>query len=154
MPHPGTFPPMVISVAAFLKRREPWLRHAKREQLLQLVNWYWRDGRVGVVRREGRIVAVALARASADLRETRANPWYHDEQGNVVWVEHIAATTPEGVPVLFGLAAQRFGKREAYAGEVFKRGGELRMLPSAIIERIAGGQIHGFTINSRPTSGT
>lgn len=135
--HPA---PIIISIAAFLKRREPWLRHAPREHLLSFIEWYWRDARVGVVREAGRIVAVALARATSDLARTKAEPYYHDEAGRIVWLDHIASRHPQGIPHLLAQARQRFGEREAYAGDVFKREGELRMLPQRLIERlIAGG---------------
>ena len=131
--------PIIISIAAFLKRREPWLRHATREHLLGFVTWYWRDARVGVVREAGRIVAVALARATSDLARTKADPWYHDEAGRIVWLDHIASRHPSGIAHLRAQARRRFGEREAYAGEVFKRDGELRMLPQKLVERIIAG---------------
>lgn len=153
MSAPRPIPPLLVSVAAFLKRHEPWLRHTPRTNLLNFIEWYWRDGRVGIVRENGRIVAVALARATSDPEQTRMCSYYHDEQGKIVWIDHIASRHPAGIAILLRHAIQRFGPREAFAGEVFKREGQLRMLPFRIVERFSqtGDTPHGLPLNSCAT---
>lgn len=126
----------ITSVAAFLKRRLPVMRHEPRAKLLSYVGWYWRDARIGVIRDGHKILAVALARGINDAAEAE-QPYFHDERGRIVWIDHIASVHPDGVPLLLSQAMQRFGPREAFAGHVFKRDGELRMLPWRAVERLA-----------------
>lgn len=145
--------PTMISAAAFLKRREPWLRHARRELLLPFVEWYWRDARAGIVCDGRRIVAIALARCVDDVAEARHDPYLHRPEGRIVWVDHIASTHVLGIPLLLRQALDRFGPREAFSGEVFKRDGELRMLPLRIVERLAETALHGFTLHPGGTGG-
>lgn len=141
----------IISVAAFLKRHLPGLRPWPRETLLPYVEWYWRDARVGVVRDGPRILAVALARCIDDPAQAKQT-YHHDEHGRLVWVEHIASTHPQGVALLLQIAMQRFGPREAFAGDVFKREGELRMLPWRTVERLTAGIPHEFNQSPRTTA--
>lgn len=126
----------IISVAAFMKRHLPTLRRVPRKRLLDYVGWYWRDARAAVVWSGGRIVAVALARSMHTLEDAKRD-YFHDEAGPLVWVDHIVSKHPLGVAILLQNAMQRFGPREAFAGEVFKREGELRMLPWKAVERLA-----------------
>lgn len=139
--------PTIISAAAFLKRREPWLRHATRARLLDFIGWYWRDARVGIVCDGAKILAIALARCVDDVAEARRDPFLHRPEGRLVWVEHIASVHPLGIPLLLKQALDRFGPREAFSGEVFKRDGELRMLPLRYVERLADIALHGLTLH-------
>lgn len=125
----------MISAAAFMKRHLPGLRPWPRKTLLEYVGWYWRDARVGIVCDGPRIVAIALARCLNDVEQAKQT-YHHDERGRIVWVEHIASVHPLGLPILLRQAMQRFGPREAFAGDVFKREGELRMLPWKTVERL------------------
>lgn len=140
--------PEQIAVAAFLKRHEKWLRHAKREHFLPFIQWYWRDARIGVVRENGRVRAVALVRAVDEVAQAN-EPYFHAEKGRIVWIDHIASCHPLGVPILMRQAMQRFGPREAFAGHVFNRDGELRMLPWQVVERMTKQNDHGLTEHPR-----
>jgi hypothetical protein len=141
--------PSILSVCAFLKRRAPGYRHAKRGPLLEFVGWYWRDARIGIVREHGRIVAVALARCVHDVKEGD-DPFRHDEAAPIVWVDDIVSRHPQGIGLLLQQVRQRFGPREAFAGRVFNRDGELRMLPFRIVDKITTGDLHhGPTQHSR-----
>jgi len=128
--------PTPIQIAAFLKRYSPHWRNTPRERLVPVVEWYHRDARVGVLRSGGNIVAVALARAmhSTDEADT---PYHHDESGKIVWIDNIVSRHPEGISQLLSMAMRRFGPREAFAGHVFNRAGQLRMLPWKTVERLA-----------------
>lgn len=141
-------PPTMLQAAAFLKRWAPGLRKAARADLLLFVLWYWSDGRLGMVRDNGRIVAVALARCVDDVIQA-SDPWFHNEQGKIVWVDDIVSRHPLGIPLLLQQVRRRFGPREAFAGRVFHRDGELRMLPMRIVERLTTGETHhGITLYS------
>jgi len=129
-------PPAEITIAAFIKRHSLVRRHDPREKLLGIVAWYWRDGRLGVLRDQGKIVAVALVRAISDLKQAEI-PYHHEEGGNILWIDDIISRAPCGIAFLLELARQRFGPREAFAGHVFKRRAELRLLPWATVERLA-----------------
>ena len=148
-----TTAPTLIRTAAFLKRWAPGLRHWKRAALLNFVGWYWTDARAGIVHDHGRIVAVALARCVSHLEQADA-PYYHDETAPIVWVDDIVSRHPLGITLLLGQVRQRFGTREAFAGRVFNRDGELRMLPFRVLERFSqppGDSHHGFTLYSSAT---
>lgn len=126
----------LISLAAFFKRHSPGLRHWPRQALLAMLTWYWRDGRVGIVQEKGRIVAAATARCVNDLGEAR-DFWHHNEQGQIVWIQDIASKHPNGIAALLGIAMHRFGPRQAFSGHVFKRNGELRLLPWNTVHRLS-----------------
>ena len=130
-------PPTLISVCAFLKHYATAYRQATRERLLDFVGWYWRDGRVGIVRENGRIVAVAIGRCVQDVTRAQAEPYYHEEAAPIVWIDDIVSRHPHGVGLLFRQAMKRFGPRNAFSGQVFKRAGELRMLPYHCVARLA-----------------
>lgn len=128
--------PAEIAIAAFIKRHSPEWRAEPRARLLAAVAWYNRDGRCGVLRDGGRIVAVALVRA-LDRIEQHAEPWAHHENGPVVWIDNIISRTPCGIGFLVMLAARRFGVRESFAGHVFNRGGDLRLINWRALARLA-----------------
>jgi hypothetical protein len=130
--------PTLISIAAFVSRYSRGLRRAPRARLLPFLTWFWRDARIAVVRCGGRIVGVAFGRC-LDRPEQATNPYYHDEQAKLVWIDDIVCRHPQAVPTLLSLAMQRFGPREAFAGHVFTRNGELRMLPWKTVERLSQG---------------
>jgi hypothetical protein len=129
-------PPTEISIAAFIKRHSAVHRRDTREHLLGIVAWYWRDQRLGVLRNQGKIIAVALVRALTDLKQAET-PYHHDERGQILWIDDIISRAPCGIAFLLDLARQRFGQREAFAGHVFKRRSELRLLPWATVARLA-----------------
>lgn len=126
---------ILVRIAAFLKRHLPAFRHVERTRLITFVAWYWHDGRIGVVTDGTRIVAVALARA-LDRVEDAAHEFHHAENGRIVWLDHVVNRHPHGLTILLRQARQRFGPREAFAGSVFNREGELRMLESRTVERL------------------
>jgi hypothetical protein len=139
----------MITLAAFLKRHLPGARRTSRVDLLKWLAWYWSDARVGIVRENGRIVAVALARCLAEP-EQAADPYFHDEHGRIVWVQDIVSLHPQGVASLIQTLVRRFGKREALAGQVLNRDGELRKLPwNHVLRFFNGGNSHGLTEHSR-----
>lgn len=145
-------PPTLISTAAFLKRQALGFRREPREKLLPFLNWYWKDGRIGIVREGPRILAVAVARCLAAIEQAN-EPYHHEDTGEIVWIDAIASRHPLGIPFLLRQAQLRFGPRRAYAGHVFKRDGELRMLPTKTVERLTMNlQHHGITIYSGATA--
>lgn len=145
--------PTMIQIAAFLKRYCPGLRSVPRTGLLWKIEWYFRDGRTATITENGRIVAVCLARCVESVDRARAEIYYHDEQAPLVWIEHIVSRHPRGIELLMANARERFGQREALAGDVFLRDGELRMLPWNLVERLATGVSHHvFAQHSRRTS--
>jgi hypothetical protein len=70
------------------------------------------------------------------VEQAEADPWSNDDSGQIIWVQHIVSKHPNGIGVLLAQALQRFGRREAFAGRVFLRNGELRMLPWDVVERL------------------
>jgi hypothetical protein len=141
----------MISAAAFMKRHLPGLRTWPRARLLEYLGWYWRDARVGILRDHGRIVGIALGRCLHDVKQAREH-YFHDEAARIIWIEHIVSRHPLGIRLLLQQAMQRFGPREAFAGDVFKRDGELRMLPWKTVERLTTALPPHELINSRPTA--
>lgn len=129
-------PPTLLDVCRFLRRHGPGFKNAGTKNLAHFVAWYWRDARVGVIHDAGRIVAVALARCIKETTEA-AEPYRHTETAPIVWVDDIVSTHPAGVQLLLAHALQRFGPRHAFAGHVFHRSGELRMLPFRTVQRLA-----------------
>ncbi len=144
-------PPTLIGLAAFMKRYCPACRTWPREVLLSYLGWFWRDGRIGILQVDGRIVAAALVRCVNDIAEADQQ-YFHDEQAKIAWVDDIVSRHPLGVPALFKMAMHRLGPREAFAGKVFNRDGELRMLPWEFVERLTlRASTHGLTIHSSAT---
>lgn len=130
--------PTVIQVCAFLKRNGPWFRSWPREKLVPYISWYWKDGRVGLVRENGKIVAAAIARCVNDVADAD-EPFTHVELGRIVWVEDIVSKHPAGVAELFRQTMTRFGRRMAFAGKRFQRNRELQVLPWSVLQRLTQG---------------
>lgn len=131
-PSPGVF-----AVAAFLRRHDPAVAHWLPGTLLRWLRWHWQNGGVGIVGHRGQIVAVGVARCVRTLAEGRRDTYAHHEQaGMILWVDQLASIHPLGLPVLLTQARERFGPRGTVSGHVFKRSGELRMLPWSRVERI------------------
>jgi hypothetical protein len=126
-----------VQVAAFVRRRMAALRKVDRAELLRIVEWYRCVAGLGVMRVDGKIVAVAMARCVPTMEAAQAEEWLNDEEGGkIVWVQHIASLHPRGIETLLRQAMRRFGQREAFAGSVFSRAGELRMLPWNVVARL------------------
>lgn len=144
----STTGPSFLATCRFLRHHAPGLRTWAVKGFARWVRWYWTDARIGIVTAHGAIVAVALARCVRHPADAM-QPYAHTETGRIVWVDDIVSTHPEGVAVLLSHADQRFGQRQAYAGNVFSRNGELRMLPMNLVERlILGANHHGLTLNT------
>ncbi len=145
--------PTLIGLAAFVKRRVPAMRNCPRDLLLKVLQWYWNDGRVGILQVDGRIVAAALVRAVDTTDEAEADRYFHKEEGRLIWVDDIASTHPLGIPELLKMAMRRFGPRDAFAGHVLNRAGELRMLPWKTVERLTEASENGLTLYSSAPAG-
>lgn len=128
--------PGLILIAAFLRRHLPALDHWPVETLVEWLRWHWSNGGVGVVRDHGRIVAVGVARCVHSVEQAERETYAHDENGPLLWVDQLASTHRLGLPILLAQARLRFGPRKTVSGQVFKRPGELRMLPWKRVERI------------------
>jgi hypothetical protein len=139
--------PSNIQLAAFAKRHLRALRYTRREPLVKMVDWYAHVAGLGVMRVDGKLVAIAMARCVQSIAQALEEPWAHDEDaGKVIWVENIVSLHPAGIGVLLTQAMQRFGRRDAFAGRVFSRAGELRMLPFSVVERLTQNPTsHGLT---------
>jgi len=129
----------ISAVADFLSEHLPAARRSAPGQLLPWLRWYWHDGRVGIVRAENKIVAVGLARCVNDPVEAD-KPYFHDENGRILWVQDVISQHPAGLVKLLGIVVQRFGPREAIAGTVLSRDGELRKLPWNQVVRFLNGK--------------
>lgn len=115
-------------------------------ELLERWLWHWWcHAQVGVAGEGGIIRAVGVARCVRTTHEAAAEAYAHHEdatEGSVLWVDQLASTHPLGVPILLAQARTRFGPRNWVSGQVFKRPGELRMLPWNRVERLL--QHHGL----------
>ncbi len=130
-------PPSLLDVCRFLRSHGPGFAAPRSvKNLAHFVAWYWRDARVGVVHASGTILAVGLARFVHSPAEAE-EPYAHDERGPLVWVQDIVSQHPLGIPLLLRQTLQRAGPREAFAGHVFSRNGELRLLPFRTVQRLA-----------------
>jgi len=128
--------PGIIAVAAFLRRHDPAVAHWPVGRLLAWLRWHWANGGVGIVGQRGRIVAVGVARCVHTIEDAENEAYEHDEKAPMLWVDQLASTHPLGLPLLLAQARTRFGPRETVCGHVFKRPGELRMLPWKRVERL------------------
>jgi len=114
--------------------------------LLPWFTWHWRNGGVGIVRHQGRVRAVAVARCVASIAEAQEHAYAHHEDpesGRILWCDQLASEHPLGLSILLAQARLRFGPRATVAGDVFKRPGELRMLPWSRVEKLL--HHHGLT---------
>jgi hypothetical protein len=144
-----SYPPLFIGAAAFLKRhRRATYGKEPRERLLAHLWWYWCDGRLGVARANGRIVAMAIARCVRDEKEAE-QPYVHHEAAPMVWVDEAVSTHPLGLRQLLGMVFLRFGPRQVLAANRLKRNGELMKLPYQALEQLIEGETHEFSQNAR-----
>jgi hypothetical protein len=144
--------PSFMTVCRYLRRHAPGLRSGSTKGLAHCVAWYWRDARLGIVHAAGNIVAVALARCIDQIGQEK-EPYFHNEAGRIVWVQDICSEHPLGITCLLQHAIARFGQRDTFAGHIFSRNGELRVLPFSTVQRLTTGvHAHGLTINSRTAS--
>jgi len=131
-------PPSLLDVCRFLRRHAPGLAaHPTPRGLAHFVAWYWRDARVGVIHDAGRVVGVALARCVRQVADAAADPFRHEDAAPIVWIDDIVSQHPQGIQLLLRHALARFGPRHAFAGHVFARQGELRVLPFRLVQRLA-----------------
>lgn len=137
--NPASYSPRLLEAAAFLKHHDPAVREWPRLRLLQWLAHFWAHGQAGVVRNAGRICAVGVARCVRDQAEAEACAYAHHENpdtGRILWVDQLASVHPLGLPLLLAQARSRFGPRTIVSGHVFKRPGELRMLPWNRVEKL------------------
>lgn len=145
-------PPTLLDLCRFLRGNSPGLRAVPVKGFGRWVNWYLADARVGIIREAGKIVAAAIGRCLDDPAQA-ADGYFHNESGRIVWIQDIVSLHPQGLPILIQHAVRRFGPREAFAGSVFFRAGELRMLPWTTVERLSrGGTRHGIDQHSATAS--
>ena len=128
--------PSFYAVAHFLRRHLPARRAQAIKGFAHWLFWYWREARVGVVHARGQIVAVGLARCITEPSQGD-QPYAHDEAAPLVWVQDVASTDPLGLPLMLAQVLNRFGPREAFAGHVFTRNNELRLIPFRTVQRLA-----------------
>jgi hypothetical protein len=129
----------LLEAAAFLKLKCPAMAQWPLPRLLAWFDVFWRDARVGVVRKHGEIVAVGVARCVQSIEEAEEHSYAHHEdpaEGRILWVDQLASDVPLGLPVLLAQARARFGPREQVSGHVFRRPGDLRMVPWNRVERL------------------
>ena len=127
--------PTLIQTAAFLKRHGAHPKKWPRSVLLPWLEWHWKNGGVGIVHDQGKIIAVAVARCIQTLSEAE-QPYAHEDTSPLLWCDELASIRPDGLPLLLNLARHRFGPRLAMLGHVFNRPGQLRMLPWKTVERL------------------
>lgn len=136
----------LLEAAAFLKMHDPAVAEWPLPRLLEWFAHFWRNGQVGVVLEHGHVRAVGVARCVRSVEEAQADPYAHHESpdiGAILWVDQLASRHPLGLPILLAHARARFGPRTTVHGDVFKRPGDLRMVPWNRVERLL--QHHGLT---------
>ena len=136
----------LIEAATFLKMHDPAVAKWPPEAFLPWFVWHWHNGGVGVIGEGPHIRAVGVARCVKSVKEAEDHPYAHHEEhdtGRILWVDQLASTHRLGLPLLLAQAKQRFGPRTTVQGHVFKRPGELRMLPWNRVEQLL--KYHGFS---------
>ena len=136
----------LLEAAAFLQSHDPAVRDWPTLRLLQWLAHFWAHGQVGIVTTGSRIRAIGVARCVQSIAEAQAHAYAHHENpdiGRILWVDQLASDHPLGLPLLLAQARSRFGPRSTVSGEVFKRPGELRMLPWNRVEKLLSH--HGLT---------
>ena len=64
------------------------------ENPFEYVKWFYENALIYSARADGKVVAVVLARRHA---VDDFSPWAHDENGDVLWISELAATSHEAI---------------------------------------------------------
>lgn len=143
---PIDYPPRLLEAAAFLKEHDPAVAEWPPGRYLEWFDCLWRKGCVGVVRQNGSVCAVAVARCVGDIEDALCDNYLHHEDpvaGPFLWVDQIASAHPLGLSHLMAQARKRFGPRTDVGGQVFNRNGQLRKLPWQRVNQLFSS--HGLT---------
>lgn len=101
-------------VADYLYRKLPCLRSLRENQMIELLEFY--DSRGGLaVLRDGKIVAVGLARPLMRDRIADKGEWEWNEFGDTVYIHAAVVEQKNYLPILLGRAINRFGWRKYLA---------------------------------------
>lgn len=94
-------------------------------RLEEYVRWHLGIGGVGVIRNNGAISGVALARLVRD--PATAKDWQYDEDGQTVYVDMAVSTNPAALARMWILILKRFGVRKWAAFRRKKYRGRLKI---------------------------
>ena len=106
----------MIQMAAFLAKRIPKLKNGvrgrrKRENFLMWLAWNTSRGNACAVEVDGKLISVGVARSIQKETDSRL-PYCNDEQGKILYVEHVAAKTKEGFLTLLTYVKGRWPQCE------------------------------------------
>lgn len=136
----------MLEAAAFLKMHDPAVREWPLPRLLAWLSHFWHAAQVGLVFNDGILMGVGVARCVQSVAEAEAQPYAHHENsdvGRILWCDQLAGRHALVLPLILAQARSRFGPRESVSGHVFKRPGDLRMVPWSRVEKIL--KHHGLT---------
>jgi len=117
---------LVKEVCNFLYDHGSKYSHWNPKELWDYVDYYERTGAMGIIREQGKIVGVGMARTInlLNFEEQSKNPWYFAPFGDVLYIQEICVSKTKAIPRLWDQMVERFGVKQFAAG---KRHGKSRI---------------------------
>jgi hypothetical protein len=122
-------------LADFLCAHAPHFAKWPKERVERWMAWYYVDARLGVIHDGPQVLGLALVR-SFHRPDQAKDEYFHDESGQVIWVDALICQHPAALPALIAQARLRFGRRKFFAGNLFKRESRLALIPWGKIEKL------------------
>jgi hypothetical protein len=126
--------PEIPRLAAYLRGHFPHMADWPEPRLHAWLEWFWNDGRIGIVQHHGRILGVCLARCVHTIEQAKED-YAHDDNAELVWVDAIAMEHPAAFPAMLRMCRHRFGKKARITGNLIKRKGRLFNQPITRLEQ-------------------
>lgn len=115
------------AIAALLRAQIPAVRAWPEKRLEQWLTWYATRELLGIVTRDGKVVAAGVARPVHAGQETET--YAVDEQGDTIWIDGAVAVDRAATRALWVLLLRRLGRRAWVGYHRAKHGGRARREP-------------------------
>lgn len=115
-------------VTEFLMERQSAFLLWELSMVRGFVDYYRVMGGMGLVRRNGTLIGVGMARPlwTVSLQDQVSTPWVFKEDGDTIFIQELVTDDRQTIPVLWGIMKERFGRRPLVAG---RRRGIIRVWP-------------------------
>jgi len=114
-----------------------WLRWPpyRVDKIIDMINWYACNKLLGVVTGDGAIQAVAMIRI-VNSKEEGLEHYKHDPNGNMIWVDLIAADTKIATAALVTMLFENWGKKQYVGFQKSLRSTHVHVFPSRLLDKV------------------